>query len=88
MADRYLNWTPSTLDAAFYMDADYDVVALRVKSDNPPSKDDLIVNVLKDGATIMESDSTTVDVSDFTNANVEYNTLTSKFTVGELITDD
>lgn len=86
MRTRILNWTPSTLDASFYLDQTYSPSALRIRAGNPPTNGDFIVDILCDGVSIMDNRMVMGKTVKPQDSQLEYNTLAvSTFQVGEII---
>lgn len=86
MADRILVWTPTTHDAAFYLDQDYAPEALRLYAVGAPTLGDLVVDILVDGESIMQGGSVTVQEMTKKDGVIFYGThSTTSFRVGEVI---
>lgn len=50
---KTLVWTPTTHDAAFYLEEDYALKALTIHAVDAPTNGDLIIDILDDGKSIM-----------------------------------
>lgn len=85
MADRILVWTPTTHDAAFYLDEDYSPEALRLYAAGAPTLGDLVVDIYDDGDSIMQGGSITANKMTKTDGEIFYGTHTLAFIVGELV---
>ena len=62
MADRILTWhrhitkhNETRIGPAFYMEADYEVVAVRIHSETAPTSGDVEVDILDDGVSIFSN---------------------------------
>uniref|UniRef100_A0A6M3XV57 Uncharacterized protein n=1 Tax=viral metagenome TaxID=1070528 RepID=A0A6M3XV57_9ZZZZ len=85
MADRILVWSPSTHDAVFYLDEDYSPDALRIHAKDAPTLGDLVVDILDDGVSVMETGTNTIQKMTKTNGQIWYGTYSGTFQVGELV---
>jgi len=89
MADRIIIWHIPTLPAitpTFYIDRDYEPVALRIYADVAPRAGDLLVDVLDDGVSIMNDNADPTISFNLADAYIEYSSQSAAFTVGETIT--
>jgi hypothetical protein len=89
MVDRIMIWHVPTLPAVtptYYADRDYEPVALRIYAERSPGAGDMLVDILDDGVSIMNSNSFKTVEFRLEDAVIEYGTHSGTFTVGETIT--
>ncbi len=88
MADRILVWHIPTLPAVtpvFYADKDYKPIALRLYTTVPPGAGDMIVDILDDGVSIMDTNDSQKMSFRHEDGYLAYTSLTGTFTIGETV---
>ena len=93
MATRSLPWfiagglNPGDIHPQrFFMDEDYDIAGVRLYASRPAEVDDLKVDILADGVTVMRTTCGYRNTVTRIDGEVEYITLSGTFSAGETIT--
>ena len=89
MSDRILVWhipNPGVALPRFYIDRDSEPVALRIYAETAPNGGDLLVDILDDGVSIMNSNNYQKMTFKDEDAYIEFGTPSGTFTVNETVT--
>ena len=89
MLDRHLVWhisSPGVPLPVYYIDRDSEPSGLRIYAETPPNGGDLLVDILDDGVSIMNSNNSNKVTFKAEDAYIEFGTPSGTFTVNETIT--